>query len=145
MLEFASAVSTSLIADVGFVVIGVLGIIGIIGTVSAYFYKGRADALIALQEKEIKVLQDNNAAVKEQNEELRQQREQWYKERDDYVAEQKRMKREIATLRSVITQPKKFNELAQTLATQHSEVIGKLAEIAEGLVNHDNESSNTTE
>lgn len=110
-----------------FAALGVVGVIGVIGAASAYFYKGRADALINLQEKEIAVLKDNNKTLKEQNESLRL-------ERIEMIAELKRMRAEMKTLRGLIQQPKQFNALAKTMAEQHSAVITKLTDIAQGLI-----------
>ena len=121
------------ISDVAFLVIGFVGIIGIVGAVSAYFYKGRADAFIKLQAEEISVLKDTNQRVIAQNKELISQR-------DEFIAEQKRMRSEIKTLRGLIQQPKQFKALATTLANQHTEVIGKLTDLADGLVNTSKES-----
>ena len=115
------------VSDAAFLVIGFVGIIGIVGAVSAYFYKGRADALIKLQSEEINVLKDTNKRLVDQNKELISQRE-------EFLLEQKRMRSEIKTLRGLIQQPKQFKVLATTLANQHTEVIDKLTNLANGLI-----------
>lgn len=142
---FAEApISTgTFVVDVFLGILGVIGVVGIIGGASAYFYKGRADALISLQEKEINVLKDNNKQLKENNQTLMDLNDTLVRERQEFLAEQKRMKKEIATLRSVITQPKYLNELAGKLAAQHQEVIDKLTDIAEGIVNPPEANSTT--
>lgn len=124
---FATSSEFSAFTDIVLAIVGVIGVIGIIGGASAYFYKGRADALIELQAKEIVVLRDNNKLIKEQNDKL-------HEERKEFIEEQRRMRAEIKTLRRLITQPKQFNALAKTMAEQHSAVIDKLTDIATGLV-----------
>ncbi len=127
---FASepTVTGNFLIDVFLGILGVIGIVGIIGGASAYFYKGRADALIALQEKEINVIRENSKALTDQNVSLKEERTKLY-------SDIKRMGQEIKTLRSLIEQPKQVQKLAEAMATQHGEVIDKLTAIAEGLVN----------
>lgn len=109
------------------VILGVLGLIGIIGAVSAYFYKGRADALIKLQREEINTLKEINARITEQNATMKT-------ERIEFIAEQKRMRNEIKTLRTLLAQPRQLNNLAKTMAQQHIDVMGKLTDLAAGIV-----------
>lgn len=126
-LSLFATTAPSSITDIIVALVAIVGLVGIIGGASSYFYKGRADALIELQEKEIKVLNDNIAALKDQNEKMKE-------ERAELISEIKRMRAEIKTLRSLITQPKQLNALAKVMAEQHNAVIDKLTDIAGGLV-----------
>lgn len=114
-------------ADILLAVLGLLGVIGIIAAGSAYFYKGRADALISLQKEEINVLKDSNQRLTEQNTKL-------IAERKEFVAELKRMRTEIKNLRTLPAQTKQLTSLARTISGQHIEVIDKLTDIAQGLI-----------
>lgn len=112
-------------------ILGVIGAVGILGAASSYFYKGRSDALITLQKEEINVLKDTNARLTELH-------DKDVIERNEFIAELKRMRTEIKTLRSLITQPKQLNALAKAMSEQHIAVIGKLTDIAENLVSSSN-------
>lgn len=128
LLPYFAVTTSSSVTDIVLAIVGIIGVIGIVGGASSYFYKGRADALIDLQKEENQVLKDTVNRLKEQNVKLKD-------ERTELIVEIKRMRTEIKTLRGLITQPKQLQELAATLAKQHTQVIDKLTDIAGGIVN----------